>query len=207
MLGRPTTPILLTLFLATVATTYAAFVFDPTAETFPARAFNTIADSNDRGDRQELIVSVGQMSSQGPDSLDRKPAPLEKISGEAKVLSDGTLEILGTKIRLEGLVLATKADAALDALRDLIGSGDVHCALMTTEANEIRDGSCWIMSGGHPIDIAAELMLAGLARECVKDTRGRYHAFEQQSAMDISVPPECGGDVAVASSPPAAQAE
>jgi hypothetical protein len=198
MLGRPPTPILLALSLATVAAIYVAFLLDPTAESFPARAFNTIAGSpNTEG--EELIVSVGQSPSLGgQDGPERKLAPLEKISGEAKILPDGTLEILGTKIRLEGLIFATKADAALDALRDIASSGDIHCALLTTEAGGIRDGSCWTLSGGHPIDIAAELMMAGVVRECVRETRGRYHAFEQMSAKEISVPPECGGEAAVA---------
>jgi hypothetical protein len=201
MLGRPIGQILLFLFFATTTVAYAVFVlFDPSAtESFPSRVFNTIAGSADGPRDQELIVSVGELPA-GTQDTDRRLAPLEKITGEAKVLGDGTLEILGTKIRLEGLVLPGKLDAALEALSAFARSGDIHCALLTSEVSDIRDGTCWVMSAGHPIDIAAELMLAGLARECVKDSRGRYHVFEQMSAREIAVPPECGGEAVAVSS-------
>jgi hypothetical protein len=199
MLKRPISPIVLVAFLAVVALGYTVFVFNDPATGLPTRAFNTIAGgSTSDSDLQELIVSVGQSSLPNvQDNSERKLAPLEKITGEAKVHADGTLEILGTRIRLEGLVLPTKADAAIDTLKDFARQSDVHCALLTREVAEVRDATCWVMSAGHPIDIVAELLLAGLGRECLKTSLGRYHVFEQMSASEIPLPPECGGETPV----------
>jgi hypothetical protein len=197
MFGLSVSPMVLIFVLTAVAGYYAVLVFDD-----PEGANRTLATIASGGTESQSTPAEVPVVSAIQDEAAARSAPPEKISGEATVAEDGSLEILGTKIHLNGLVLPAKPGEGIKALRDYAKADDIYCSLLSGEISDVRAGSCWTLSGGHPIDIVAELIMAGSARECVKESNGRYFAFEQMSARDIVIPPACsdGGDETLVSS-------
>ena len=202
MFGPSTSPIVFVFVLLAVAGYYGVLIFgDPGASRHMATRSLAALSTEDESLEEGTATTPANVPVVSALDANSRLLPPEKISGEAKVSDDGSLEIVGTRIHLNGVVLRQKGGEGLQALRSYAKTGDLYCSLLTDEVGDIRSANCWTMNGGHPIDIVAELILSGVARECVKESGGRYIAFEQMSAKDIKLPPECSdGDDSVVSS-------
>ncbi len=116
----------------------------------------------------------------------------EDYAGEARVIDGDTIEISGRKFRLEGLH-APEVDepggaAATRFMRDLLAGRRVVCAPTGDRSYDRLVAVCRLPGEG---DIAAELVKAGLGRDCARYSGGRYASFETTDADRFPLPGYC----------------
>mgnify|MGYP006270708393 CR=1 FL=1 len=116
----------------------------------------------------------------------------QDYAGEARVIDGDTIEISGRKFRLEGLhapeVDEPGGEAATRFMRDLLAGQRVICAPTGDRSYDRLVAVCRLPGEG---DIAAELVKAGLGRDCTRYSGGRYARFETTGAARFPLPGYC----------------
>lgn len=206
-------PFALSFLMASVAVYYTVLLLDDPIR--PAAAANSITTASLISDVAAIgtgaspdQTAVGDAGGVAPTvaAIAEAKVDLVQLSGEATVGHDATITIQGSTIHLVGIVVPPATDTvdgdAAKRLKELSAKSDVHCSAMPQAEGDVLEGTCWVLSGGHPIDLGAELVLAGVARECVSESNGRYVPFKQMSAAEIELPARCSGAPAVAAIAP-----
>jgi endonuclease YncB( thermonuclease family) len=122
------------------------------------------------------------------------PAPAatgDRLTGRARVVDGATLEVSGVAIRLKGLAAPERKQAggseATAFMRELTAGRTVVCDLTNERTWCRRVGTCRV--GGR--DVAAELVAAGLARDCERYGGGRYADLETAAGRRLPLPGYC----------------
>ena len=110
------------------------------------------------------------------------------IAGPVTHVRDGdTIEVDGLPIRLQGLAAPELnepgGEEAARAMWMLLHSQDVRCEL-TGERNHRNHDRCIGVCFLDGADVAAELVRAGVARDCPRFSGGRYADAERAAARD-----------------------
>ena len=115
----------------------------------------------------------------------------ERLSGRARVVDGDTLEVSGVAVRLKGLAAPERKQSggaeATAFMRRLTDGRTVVCDLTNERTWGRRVGTCRV--GGK--DVAAELVAAGLARDCERYGGGRYAALETRAGRRLPLPDYC----------------
>lgn len=113
------------------------------------------------------------------------------LVGEVRIIDGDTLEIAGSRIRLNGLAAPERDEQggpeATDFMKRLTADAVVRCSLTGEKTHEREVGTCWIGT----VDVAAALIAAGLARDCPRFSGGRYFALEPDAARKLPFPHYC----------------
>ena len=113
------------------------------------------------------------------------------IEGPARVVDGDTIDVAGFRVRLNGVAAPERSEPggteAAEALRQIIGSQAVRCAVTGEKTHGREVGTCWI----HAQDIAAALIATGRARDCPRFSAGRYAAIERPEAKTLPLPRYC----------------
>jgi endonuclease YncB( thermonuclease family) len=121
----------------------------------------------------------------------RVAATGDRLSGRARVVDGDTLEVSGVAVRLKGLAAPERKQAggaeATAFMRELTDGRTVVCDLTNERTWGRRVGTCLV--GGK--DVAAELVAAGLARDCPRYGGGRYAAMETRAGRRLPLPDYC----------------
>ena len=119
-----------------------------------------------------------------------KAQPL-KLEGTASAIDGDTIIINSYKIRLEGVSAPELRDEggneAKQAMQRILKNKNVKCSLSGQKSYERYIGTCWLGA----LDIGALLIMQGMARDCVRYSRGRYRALETLSAQHLPLPKYC----------------
>lgn len=70
---------------------------------------------------------------------------------------------------------------------ELVGAQPLSCKLTGRMTWDRHEGTCWL----GELDIAAELMRAGLGRDCPYHSGGRYAHLETDAGREIQLPAYC----------------
>ena len=70
---------------------------------------------------------------------------------------------------------------------ELVGSQPLSCKLTGRMTWDRHEGTCWL--GG--LDIAAELIRAGLGRDCAYHSGGEYRHLETDAGRELRLPGYC----------------
>jgi endonuclease YncB( thermonuclease family) len=102
------------------------------------------------------------------------PAVAETLTGKVTKVRDGdTIEVDGTAIRLQGVAAPERREAggraARDFMRRLVDGKPVRCVTTSERSWDRQIGICY--RDGE--DIGAEIIRAGLARDCPRFSGGR----------------------------------
>ncbi len=121
----------------------------------------------------------------------------ERLVGRAHVLDGDTIVVAGIHVRLKGVAAPEVAhageagepggDEARAFMTALIEGQTVVCNLTRERTHGRRVGYCTL--DGQ--DIAAELIKAGLARDCPRFSAGRYAELETAAAASLPFPRYC----------------
>ena len=118
----------------------------------------------------------------------------ERLVGRAHVIDGDTVVVAGIHVRLKGVAAPEVAhagepggDAARAFMTALINGQTVLCDLTRERTHGRRVGYCY--RDGQ--DIAAELIKAGLARDCPRFSAGRYAELETVAAAELPFPSYC----------------
>ena len=115
----------------------------------------------------------------------------DRLTGRARVVDGDTLEVAGVAVRLKGLAAPERRQAggaeATAFMRELTDGRTVVCDLTNERTWGRRVGTCRV--GGK--DVAAELVAAGLARDCERYGGGRYAALETRVGRRLPLPNYC----------------
>ena len=123
----------------------------------------------------------------------------EQLFGRARVVDGDTLAVGGIRVRLEGVAAPEIAHPGLDIeeepggaaaaafMRELVEGRIVVCDLTGDRTHERQVGTCY--RDGR--DVGAELIKAGLARDCRQHSRGRYAGLERPAAKNLPLPGYC----------------
>jgi endonuclease YncB( thermonuclease family) len=111
-----------------------------------------------------------------------------------QVLSGDTLLVGATEIGLKGIVTPQAEEPAGEPARaflsDLALGKTVTCALTGERAWDRIFATCSL--DGH--DLAQAVVEAGFARDCPRQSGGRYEAFEVEGSANIPLPDFCASD-------------
>lgn len=122
--------------------------------------------------------------------LARQPEP-SVLAGPASVIDGDTLRVAGQKVRLQGVAAPelheTGGRAAKNAMIRLVKGRQVSCELDGTKSHDRVVGICY--AAGR--DVAAELVMLGLARDCARFSDSRYEKFETPAAQSLPLPQYC----------------
>lgn len=118
-----------------------------------------------------------------------------EISGTAHVIDGDTIHVItgsGTiKVRLQGIAAPeTRQPGGKEAtafLTQYAEGKSVRCELDGTKTQKREVGICYV----NGKDIAAEVIRAGLARDCPRFSGGRYRAIERPEAQALFFPEYC----------------
>ena len=132
--------------------------------------------------RPILVAAAAMVPLLGPAEVPGR-CPCGSAVGIVTHVRDGdTIEVGGLPVRLEGLAApeldAPGGEEATEAMHMLVDGQEVRCELTGERSGDRCIGTCYL--GGT--DIAAELVRAGVARDCPRFSRGRYGDEEQQAA-------------------------
>lgn len=111
------------------------------------------------------------------------PCPRGTLTGAVTYVRDGDTIVVGTMpLRLNGLA-APEGDepggaAATRAMVEMVEGREVRCELDGQRTYDRCVAVCYL----EGVDIAAELVAAGLARDCPRFSGGRYREAEMQAA-------------------------
>ena len=121
----------------------------------------------------------------------------ERLVGRAHVLDGDTITVAGIHVRLKGVAAPEVkhpghggepgGEAARQFMVELIEGETVVCDLTQERTHGRRVG--WCYRDGRVI--AAELVGAGLARDCPRFSAGRYAAAEPAAARELPFPSYC----------------
>lgn len=113
------------------------------------------------------------------------------LKGEVRIIDGDTLEIAGSKIRLNGIAAPEREEpGGAEATRFMIKLTEneiVRCSLTGEKTYDREVGTCWI----GMTDISAALVVAGLARDCPRFSGGRYAALEDEASRQLPFPRYC----------------
>ena len=119
-----------------------------------------------------------------------KAQPL-KLEGTASAIDGDTIIINSYKIRLEGVSAPELSEEggneAKLAMQTILKNKNIKCSLSGQKSYERHVGTCWLGA----VDIGALLIMQGMARDCVRYSRGRYRALETLSAQHLPLPKYC----------------
>ena len=119
-----------------------------------------------------------------------KAEPLT-IEGLASAIDGDTIIINSYRIRLEGVSAPELRDEggneAKQSMQRILKNKNIKCSLSGQKSYERYVGTCWLGA----VDIGALLIMQGMARDCVRYSRGRYRALETLSAQHLPLPNYC----------------
>jgi micrococcal nuclease len=106
-------------------------------------------------------------------------------TGQVTFVRDGdTIEVRGSPIRLNGLAAPEwdepGGDAAMAAMIELVAGRTLRCELNGERTHDRCVGVCYL----EDVDISAEMVRRGVARDCPRFSGGRYRVIEAQAAAD-----------------------
>jgi endonuclease YncB( thermonuclease family) len=118
-----------------------------------------------------------------------------QVTGRVNQVPSGDTLLLGaTEIGLKGIVTPQAEDPAGEAARaflsDLALGKTVTCALTGERAWDRIFATCSL--DGQ--DLAQAVVEAGFARDCPRQSGGRYEAFEVEGSANIALPDFCAPD-------------
>ncbi len=117
-------------------------------------------------------------------------------SSEVFVFDADTLRVGDVRVRLDGIAAPEDGHPAYlpgrRFLRALIRrAGGIECALTGKRSYRREIGYCIVEVVGERVDVQAELVAAGLARDCPRYSSGRYRALEGDRARQLPLPGYC----------------
>ena len=115
-----------------------------------------------------------------------------EVSGTCRVVDGDTVFAGSVEVRLQGVAAPEDprnqgGKEATAYMRQLCEGQQVRCELDGTMTRGREVGICYVDSK----DIGAEVIAAGLARDCTRYSKGRYQALEQPAASYLAFPPYC----------------
>ena len=127
-----------------------------------------------------------------------------EVSGVAHVVDGDTIHLSTSeagkvvKVRLQGVAAPERSDAggaeATQFVKQLAEGRQVRCELDGSRSKDRVVGVCFV--GGEGVagggrDIGAAVIEAGLARDCLRFSGGRYRALERPEAAGLPYPSYC----------------
>jgi len=144
-----------------------------------------------------IFVSVAVALSSAPPVIAASARTPSEVSGQARVIDGDTIHLAvpGTdkpvKVRLQGVAAPERSDAggfeATQYVKQLAEGREVRCELDGSRSKDRVVGVCYV-SGK---DLGAEVIAAGLARDCPRFSGGRYQALEKPAASGLPYPSYC----------------
>ena len=111
--------------------------------------------------------------------------------GQAAVIDGDTVRVAGQKVGLQGLAAPELHEPggleAKNTLIELVSGQRITCELDGTTSYDRVVGICY--ADGR--DLAAELVMRGLARDCERFSGGRYRELEPSISQDLPLPGYC----------------
>ena len=122
----------------------------------------------------------------------------ERLVGRAKAIDGDTLEVAGIRVRLQGVaapeiehpgrpVAEPGGPEAAAFMARLVDGRTAVCELGGQRSRKRRVGVCKLDGA----DVGAEVIAAGLARDCPRFSKGRYATLEQPAARSLPLPGYC----------------
>jgi micrococcal nuclease len=115
----------------------------------------------------------------------------ERLTGTARVVDGDTLGVAGVRVRLKGVAapeLGEPGGAEARAfVAELVDGRTVVCELTGERTRGRRVGYC----AREGRDVGAEVIRAGLARDCPRYSGGRYAEVESAAAASLPFPGYC----------------
>jgi micrococcal nuclease len=115
----------------------------------------------------------------------------ERLAGVARVVDADTLDVAGVRVRLKGVAAPELAEPGGDEARAFVAGlaegRTVICELTGERTRGRRVGHCY--RDGR--DLGAEVIAAGLARDCPRYSGGRYAAAEPEASRRLPFPSYC----------------
>jgi endonuclease YncB( thermonuclease family) len=105
-------------------------------------------------------------------------AAAERLAGTARVVDGDTLDVAGIHVRLEGVAAPELHEAGGDEARAFVAGLAEGRTVVCERTRGRRVGYC--RREGR--DVGAEVIAAGLARDCPRYSGGRYAAAERPEA-------------------------
>jgi micrococcal nuclease len=135
--------------------------------------------------RLRLVVAVLALVLIAAPTLTAAPGPRGTLTGQVTFVRDGDTIVVGSMpIRLNGLAAPEwdepGGDAAMDAMIKLVAGRTLRCELNGERTHDRCVGVCYLQG----VDISAEMVRRGVARDCPRFSGGRYHVIEAQAAAD-----------------------
>lgn len=116
---------------------------------------------------------------------DSEPTSYDLVGMVTHVRDGDTIEVEGTPVRLNGLHAPELRDPyGLEAkamMTRIVAGQEIGCELSGERSYDRVIGTCYSENGE---DVAAELVAAGLGRDCPRYSGGRYRAFETDWAHE-----------------------
>lgn len=114
------------------------------------------------------------------------------LRGTVTQVRDGdTIEVDGVPVRLHGLHApefdTETGQEAAAFMQALILHKEIVCTLTGDQSWDREIGVCWLGER----DIAAQLVTAGLGRDCPRYSNGRYASLETKEAKQMKLPDYC----------------
>lgn len=118
-----------------------------------------------------------------------------EITGTAHVIDGNTIHVNSASgtvpVRLQGIAAPGMQEeggkAAAAILSQHAENKPVRCVMKGTQLQNLEVGTCYV--DGQ--DIAADVVRAGLARDCPALSGGRYWAIERPQAQKLPLPDYC----------------
>ena len=123
-------------------------------------------------------------------------ADTSEVTGTVERWRDGDTPVLivdGERmpVRLHGLHAPEDGEPgyaeATAFMERLVGSEPLRCKLTGRMTWDRHEGTCWL----GELDIAAELIRAGLGRDCPYHSGGKYRDLETNAGRKIQLPNYC----------------
>lgn len=113
------------------------------------------------------------------------------LNGKARIIDGDTLEVVGSKVRLNGVAAPERDEAggpqATQFMKTLTDGQTIRCSLTGEKTYQREVGTCWLGT----TDIGGALIAAGLARDCPRYSSGRYAALETSESQTLPLPDYC----------------
>lgn len=113
------------------------------------------------------------------------------IEGRARTIDGDTVALAGIHVRLNGVAAPERNEpggaAATRFLSHMIDGKMLRCSLDGTKSYERYVGICYLNGN----DIGSAVISAGLARDCPRYSKGRYHLIESEASKGLVFPHYC----------------